>query len=121
VTGQLQKFTDPAELAKRAVPSLPGLPVLPTPNSLAGSLGAAAGTAVAQGMMKGGSVSTIGSDDMNGIAMTGLFVGLMAVLLGGSYYAVKRLNLSLPLLNRDTNGSRKGQERNDTPPQSHGL
>jgi hypothetical protein len=116
ITGQLQKFTDPAELAKRAVPSLPGLPVLPTPNSLAGSLGAAAGTAVAQGMMKGG-----GNDDMNGIAMTGLFVGLMAVLLGGSYYAVKRLNLSLPFLNRDTNGSRKGQERNDTPPQSHGL
>lgn len=113
ITGQLQKFTDPAELAKRA---LPGLPVLPTPNSLAGSLGAAAGTAVAQGMMKGG-----GNDDMNGIAMTGLFVGLMAVLLGGSYYAVKRLNLSLPFMNRDTDEHRKGQERNDTPPQSHGL
>jgi hypothetical protein len=112
VTGQLQKFTDPAELAKRAIP---GLPEVPTPSGLAGSLGAAAGTAVAQGMMKGG------GNVSDSLAMTGLFVGLMAVLLGGSYYAVKRLNLSLPFLNRDTDERRKGQERNDTPPQSPGL
>jgi TM2 domain-containing membrane protein YozV len=117
VTGQLQKFTDPAELAKRAVP---GLPVIPTTNSLAGSLGATAGTIAAQSLMKGGG-SVGGGLDGSNLAMTGLFVGLMAIMAGGTYYAVKRLNLSLPFINRDTNGNRKGQERNDTPPQSHGL
>lgn len=112
VTGQLQKFTDPAELAKRVVP----LPALPTTESLAGSIGAAAGAAAAQGLMKGG-----GNGIGDGFAITGLLLGLAAIMAGGTYFAVKRLNVSLPSFNRDKDGQSKGQERNDSPPQSHGL
>ena len=107
VTGQLQKFTDPAELAKRVVPGLPRT------ESLAGSIGAAAGAAAAQSLMKGG-----GSMD-NGLATTAVLLGLAAIMAGGTYFAVKRLNVSFPWMNRD--GDRKGQERNDSPPQAHGL
>jgi hypothetical protein len=112
VTGQLQKFTDPAELAKRVVP----LPALPTTESLAGSIGAAAGAAAAQGLMKGG-----GNGIGDGFAITGLLLGLAAIMAGGTYFAVKRLNVSLPSFNRDKDDQSKGQERNDSPPQSHGL
>jgi len=111
VTGQLQKFTDPAELAKRAIPGLP------TTESFAGSIGAAAGAAAAQSLMKGGGIGT----SENTMAITGLLLGLAAIMAGGTYFAVKRLNVSFPVLNRDTNGERKRQERNDSPPQPHGL
>ncbi len=112
VTGQLQKFTDPAELAKRAIPGLPGLP---TTDSFAGSIGAAAGAAAAQSLMKGGGIDSSDS----GMATTAVLLGLAAIMAGGTYFAVKRLNVSFPLLNRDND--RKGQERNDSPPQTHGL
>jgi hypothetical protein len=65
--------------------------------------------------MKGGGIDSSDS----GMATTAVLLGLAAIMAGGTYFAVKRLNVSFPLLNRDND--RKGQERNDSPPQTHGL
>jgi TM2 domain-containing membrane protein YozV len=111
VTGQLQKFTDPAELAKHAVSGLP------TPDSISGTVGAAVGAAAAQSLMKGG-----GNGDDKLLNITTVGVVLTAVMAGGAYFAAKRLNISFPFLNRASNDdASKRQERNDSPPQSHEL
>ena len=86
VSSQLQKFTDPTELAKSAFPSLP------TTGSLAGAMGAAA----AQSLMKGGG---IGIEDSGLLGITSAGFLLTAILLGGAYFAAKRLNISVSSLN----------------------
>jgi hypothetical protein len=96
VSAQLQKFTDPEELAKRAAPGL------------------------AAAMIGGGSFGSSG--DGSGIWLAGVGVILTAVMVGGAYFAAKRLNISFPVLNRASNDdASKRQERNDSPPQSHEL
>jgi TM2 domain-containing membrane protein YozV len=59
-----------------------------------------------------------GSDD--GMATTGLFLLFAGILAGGTYFAAKRLNLSWKGVTRE-NGSNQGQQRNDSPPQPHGV
>jgi hypothetical protein len=120
VTKQLQAFSDPAELAKRAVPGLP------TSGSVAGAMGAAMGAAAAESLMKGGGSISGGSigggSASNLLGITSVGVIFTAIMAGGAYFAAKRLSISFPFLNRanDDNASKR-QERNDSPPNPHGF
>lgn len=70
--------------------------------------------AVQSAIQKGG-----GSSDPD-YATSSLFLLFAGVLAGGTYFAAKRLNLSWKGVTRE-NGSSQGQQRNDSPPQPHGL
>jgi hypothetical protein len=63
----------------------------------------------------GGGILSVPTGDMETGALFLLFAGVLA---GGAYFAVKRLNLSWKGVTRE-NGVR--QQRNDSPPQPHGL
>jgi LPXTG-motif cell wall-anchored protein len=76
--------------------------------------GAAMATAAAA-VQKGGGVVT-GETDFSTLALFGLF---SAILLGGTYYGLKRLNNTGGIFSRTD--PKDGRERNDAPPKPHGL
>ncbi len=80
-------------------------------------LSKAATDAVTKGMTGGGLVE----DAANSLASNALFVLLIAVFAGGAYMGFKRLNGALPFFKRSEKNDTDGRQRNDTPPQPHGL
>jgi hypothetical protein len=120
-----------------SVTEAPTIPVTGGPNlssltATAAAAGAAAGTAAAMskqmplmqgGGLAGGGLAGGGGDlgfSEGDLSTTALFLLFSAVLLGGSYYALKRLNKVPNWFTREKQND-DGRKRNDTPPQPSGL
>lgn len=118
-----------------SVTEAPAIPVSGGPNlssitATAAAAGAAAGTAAAMSkqmpLMQGGGLAgggLTGGGELGftegDLSTTALFLLFSAVLLGGSYYALKRLNKVPSWFTREKNDD--GHKRNDAPPQPSGL
>ncbi len=131
VGSELGQFTDPNKLKEIAmtipppVPPAPAMaaPVTAMPTMIPATImmpgattlvpGAAMATAAAA-VQKGGGVAT--ETDFSTLALFGLF---SAILLGGTYYGLKRLNTTGGIFSRTDPNARR--ERNDAPPKPHGL
>ena len=113
-----------AQLQQQATAELAGAATGAITNTITANPALATGLATASALgslskgMTGG-----GYSDGDSYASTALFVLLVSVLAGGAYMGFKRLNGTLPFFKSKKNGGsdRKGQERNDTPPQPSGL
>jgi hypothetical protein len=139
VGSELGQFTDPNKLKEIAMTIPPPVPPAPSvvtamptmipatimmpgattliPGAAAATMVPAAAAATAAAVQKGGgTILESGGSDFSTLALFGLF---SAILLGGTYYGLKRLNTTGGIFSRTDPNARR--ERNDAPPKPHGL
>jgi hypothetical protein len=137
VGSELGQFTDPTKLKELALTLPPPVPPAPVVTSavtamptmipatimmpgattlVPGAAMATAGAAAAAVQKGGGALTAAAETDLSTIALFGLF---SAILIGGTYYGLKRLNNSGGFFSRTEKDARR--ERNDAPPKPHGL